>query len=912
MYKKLFKINFNNKKILLFSSEENRIAFLEVTSDNKLRYITLQEFFVLNKIYNYKDSSILYDIKKLFFDEKYISKNGLISVLLAINLFNLTMLAAPSIDKYRNDVNSSSYEETTKTMYSQGFTTDYEIKKYLLNQRFNNENISREDVIEAVNSNANLSNHDKEMAIMQLDSMLKLDPEMDLRIYYENLKTIKVEWVSHKNWDLSNSAVGYYLPRENIIRILKGTDNHVLCHELAHAAHTYYRNEDDEIIEVFEENFLTEALTDEATLYSYYEASYEIENKVLKFFIENAKEFNTSVYNQKGIQALLLELKDLYPSVDIDYIFDMFENNRITRLNLGQNIVLEDEEELLDELFKITILNIDENNLFSSFNSFVKIIGNNDNLYSKYMNKYLDVLKNNGYLNDTELYSISSISNFIIVEDNIYLCCDNEYFYDYEGNKQKIENEDYVFPISPKIKSILIESILKNENIYSEEYISKFCSSGEILEGFNSNEFTNVSKEDLIRILDVVFNIKVDNEKDYHSMQQSYLDFKNFLTNFGHERKDNEFFTNKREIVSENRYFNMYKDACVGKGYITLDRFDLANEITSFVKIDGKFYPVTKFLTSPDCTIMGEDSNQVIRIINSERLICEIINEEGNKDTIELYNGVFIFYKINDEAKMKLESLFANDDAFELDSIINVINEESIITQRKYENIFKLSNGESICDRSLDDSFYIEFGKEGNNITYRISRNNNNIYSSCENFVSLSSKIKFIDFLNSIVFYNDDGLDKILTQDVLIKTLNEFSNIMPEVEFVRKNGEIEYMDPSTNERVRKIANEDSIEFVNPPMVVIEGNEYYARNVMVSQDYSTKTIYMYLPDGRKYEVFKYENEDIAEAMNIYLDELINYYHIESENNIYYYSPQELIQLFKNMECELFFDTDEYIR
>ena len=89
-------------------------------------------------------------------------------------------------------------------------------------------------------------------------------------------------------------------------------------------------------------------------------------------------------------------------------------------------------------------------------------------------------------------------------------------------------------------------------------------------------------------------------------------------------------------------------------------------------------------------------------------------------------------------------------------------------------------------------------------------------------------------------------------------------------------------------------------------------EYYARNVMVSQDYSTKTIYMYLPDGRKYEVFKYENEDIAEAMNIYLDELINYYHIESENNIYYYSPQELIQLFKNMECELFFDTDEYIR
>ena len=52
IYKKLFGIEFNKKKFIIFLDENNRRTFLEMNEKGEYEYCMLEDFLVLSKIFN--------------------------------------------------------------------------------------------------------------------------------------------------------------------------------------------------------------------------------------------------------------------------------------------------------------------------------------------------------------------------------------------------------------------------------------------------------------------------------------------------------------------------------------------------------------------------------------------------------------------------------------------------------------------------------------------------------------------------------------------------------------------------------------------------------------------------------------------------------------------------------------------
>ena len=93
--------------------------------------------------------------------------------------------------------------------------------------------------------------------------MVKKYPKTDMRIFYENMKTLKIEIVESTD---SPYASASYNVIENIIRITEDYVESVedLYHELAHAYHQLYIDNDIPMYRYeFESTALSEAMTNE-------------------------------------------------------------------------------------------------------------------------------------------------------------------------------------------------------------------------------------------------------------------------------------------------------------------------------------------------------------------------------------------------------------------------------------------------------------------------------------------------------------------------------------------------------------------------------------------------------------------------------------------------------------------------
>ena len=351
MLKKLFEINYKSKKILILIDENHRKTFLEVCPDGNLVKLDKNIFLELDKIYNYKDKDVVFEIKNLPL------KRTLISAMLALGLSTFSSSALAKIpesseietvtysDDYTNSVNTDYYDnlETFKEMYG------YDDRK-----------ITREDVVRAINNNSNLNEKYKRLAIRQLDNFLNDDPEMDLCIYYHNIRDVVVYEMSYDDivamWNMS--IAGLYNFYSNFIVVNEDAVDNVFLHELVHTARCYRDNY--VCISDHYGSFLQEADADRLSNSD----AYYIEGVIERYFLENIDNFTSHDFNEQGAYVIINKLKEKYPNVDIDYLIDFFDANMITCQNFGENIVLINEDMALNELFGIAISNVDKTNIY--------------------------------------------------------------------------------------------------------------------------------------------------------------------------------------------------------------------------------------------------------------------------------------------------------------------------------------------------------------------------------------------------------------------------------------------------------------------------------------------------------------------------------------------------------------------
>ena len=392
MYQRLFAVKYNGKKFLLFRNvKDSHIAFLEWKEDGNLSYPDYLDYVKLNNIYNNHNYGIV-ESGRINFTEKVNWKDILLVLLMEGSFLLGASTLMPHLTERAAIVSSVPVNAIT----------DREALSYYFEER-----ITRDDVVEAINNNPNIDDKNKAVAIEVLDTNIQLDPDIDLRIYYENMKRLKIVIVPNgdtKYADMRNAG-GWFNAEECTI-YLRENFTGVIDHELNHAVHTLHLNKDGTAFMYYETqgHSLAEAMTEIITNKgnTSFSLAYNTPRRLLKYFLENTEEFNYHIYNTKGISALIEELKEKYPDVDIDYIISYIDKWTESNNKYIEELDLYNYKEFLDELFKIAIENIKEDNPYKAFDTFFEMA--NERLrkdYAKeYLKEYIAVLESKGLSNE--------------------------------------------------------------------------------------------------------------------------------------------------------------------------------------------------------------------------------------------------------------------------------------------------------------------------------------------------------------------------------------------------------------------------------------------------------------------------------------------------------------------------------
>lgn len=381
MARKMFRINYNGKYFDLFTNENHHISFLEVV-DGKYIMPCDEDIAYLNGIYNNYDHTIKYNRGLRY---KVCTALALVLLSTEVGLVGKTMS------------NISPVAEKSIELSIQRFFKDEFNSREQLDLFYGDEVITREDVLEVIHKSS-MDNHFKNIAIDVLDLNLKLDPEINLRIYYENLKSLNIiiDSLDEISKNHKNSTIAYFsvLLREmHLCESDKNLDSSV-AHEFFHAVHNIIDINDSHVLFINDERgfALEEAMTQRLTGMLYgHDYSYELEQRMLDFFMDNVDNFDYHVYNTKGIKGLIDELKEKYPNIDIDYLIDYIDTYTKSNNNSNTDIVyLYQDEEFCNVLFDLALSNIDMDDVYGRFYSFINAFAGytNEEYYNKYYEMY--------------------------------------------------------------------------------------------------------------------------------------------------------------------------------------------------------------------------------------------------------------------------------------------------------------------------------------------------------------------------------------------------------------------------------------------------------------------------------------------------------------------------------------------
>ena len=403
MFKKLFEITYKKKNFLLLATEEHRITFLEIDKDGNLKYPEYSDFIELYEIYNNHD--IKYEEKTVKYKEKVNWKGMLLSVIVSTGIYGgaINLVLRP---------NTRSLELIGQTITQEVYSNRSDLSTYYEDE------VTREDVINAIQNNPNIEDYYKEIAIRVMDANIAQDPNINLRIYYENMNDLKITIVpkiSLRSW-LNSDYAGWFdsLKCEISLQEEYAKNENVVAHELNHAMYCLYTHNEDHVIRLNEDHgdSLMEAMTNRIIENEFgYHGSYEIQQKVLDFLMNCADEFDYSTYNKYGISALIEELKEKYPEVDIDYIVDYMDAMTKT-YHHSEMIQMKTKNYnfIMNELLKLAKANINVDNPYDEFERFLELISKEEDIHTieQYFREYNQVLQEKGIAiaNTYEMYQM--------------------------------------------------------------------------------------------------------------------------------------------------------------------------------------------------------------------------------------------------------------------------------------------------------------------------------------------------------------------------------------------------------------------------------------------------------------------------------------------------------------------------
>ncbi len=416
--KKLFDIKYNNKNFTIFLSSNKRKVFLEKDETGKYEYPLFEDFKVLNSIYNIHNPFIFYD-KNIFFKEKVRLASGILAVVVAA-----TAIKGLVNIKYQvsdNEVNLV-YDDTNL-----GNTQVFSNTKYL-DEILGYTSVTKEEIYKAIDDNTNLDKYYKIFAKSLVNKYLEEVPNADLRIFYENIKTLKIVEIDDPAI-LGDKIAGNYDTFNNQINLINGALINTIYHELAHVTQEFYVGSEQGVIFRYTDNSaLNEAMNNKIVSLFTLPTSYQSEGLLLDYLLLFV-DYSLEDYNKYGIDELINRLKEKYPDIDFDYISEFINTLSDTQKTLGYDISITNSREYLDELFKLCLKNVNLNNPYKSLTNFIKILENNDELINAYLDKYNNYLKDlscENIITKEELNSINKLYKdyeYVTINDNQpYLC----------------------------------------------------------------------------------------------------------------------------------------------------------------------------------------------------------------------------------------------------------------------------------------------------------------------------------------------------------------------------------------------------------------------------------------------------------------------------------------------------------
>lgn len=432
-YNIISEFTYKDKKYLYLLDNEHKYFFVRKNDNNKLEYITLQELVELTNVFVPKDYVLLIE------EGKNKKKLKLIPMIfIGTTLFVMTTGCGRMLDneynnhisqnepvqtpytnsvstteekveeKAKEDVVDKILEEANKKKENfevEGLIEGFHMKIVLDSSRLDEvlgypkEDITYEKIKETINSNSSIPKKFKTMYIDLANNLQREYPNMDLRVWYENLKTMKVlevEEMEMKVKAVSATAYACYRKDENTIYTVKdykyepGTwEYQVIMHEMAHPIRSGFIKKNGEEIRVqFTDKsgdgvIIEEALNSLLALRSYDKSerdiAYQLQSNMVEMMVESLdnytyqdfvehnityfeNELNKQNGDDKAIEMLALinlqykdyhdknmevEQKNFYPLYD--YIAKMYYRKKINP-NMSYDTAKKIRDEYIDRM----------------------------------------------------------------------------------------------------------------------------------------------------------------------------------------------------------------------------------------------------------------------------------------------------------------------------------------------------------------------------------------------------------------------------------------------------------------------------------------------------------------------------------------------------------------------------------
>lgn len=451
---------YKNNNYTLLQDNDRKYFFLKIKNRYEYEYITLKELLQLTKLFSYNENVLLIERDKKKKKIRLIPK--ILIGTLAITLSLSFMSILNNMNKYKFDLSvpATSYTETIS--YDEEVNVNEDKTQKVINELLEevekeNENfeveqeseginlrliydssrldnalgypkqdITYDTIRETINNNSNIPSKFKTMYLQLADNLEAQYPTMDLRVWYENLKTMKIYEVDEMEMKLkaiSATAYACYRKDENAIYTVKDYDYipgtweyQVIIHEMCHPIRSGFFKKGDEEIRVQWENksgngsIIGEAMNSLLSLRSYdqneKDIAYQLQSNIIEAMVDSMEnytyqdfvehnityfenELNKQNNNDKAVEVLgliNLQYKDFHDddiSVSQETFYPMYEyvSNMYYSKRITSNTSYEDACKIKDEFINRIMYdvpeeyNIDTNYFNECFDTYCSQLG---------------------------------------------------------------------------------------------------------------------------------------------------------------------------------------------------------------------------------------------------------------------------------------------------------------------------------------------------------------------------------------------------------------------------------------------------------------------------------------------------------------------------------------------------------